>query len=181
MNLIDMLHDPAYHRERHVEILLAALGKQVEKIQFARDDIKLQCRPATATWGMSKHEREWGLPVDTSKPIDQRLAAYRSRRRGVGSTTEETIKNIANSFYNGEISIIQHKKEFWIEITFASQIGIPPNMDDLKATISEIIPAHMEVVYMIIWNTQSLLKKYTHRQLAAMTHRQIREDELPHV
>lgn len=148
MSLMDMLPVPVYNGEPHVVAYQEALSKQVRAVETARDDFLLQARPSTATWGLSRYEREWGLPVDESKPLDQRLAIWRSRRRGYGVTTEEAIKRIAESFYNGQVDVVQHRGEFWIEIFFRSPSGNPINIADIRDAINEVIPAHVECVYM---------------------------------
>ncbi len=170
MIFIAMIPESVYNMEEHVKILQDALQKQVEDMQNARDSFLRQGQPATATWGMANYERSWGLVIDNSKPLDQRLAAYRAKRRGVGTTTAETIRSIAEGFYNGQVEVAEHKKEFWFEVIFTSQIGIPPNMADLKAAVEDIKPAHMEAVYVIVRNTNDILGGRRHDDLAAYNH-----------
>lgn len=174
MILMRMLPDPAYNEEPHIVVFQEAIGKQMTAFLAARDDMKRQARPATATWGMAFYERDWGLVVDESKPIDQRLAAWRARRRGVGTTNAQVIKSIAESFYNGEVDVVEHKKEFWFEMIFKSLIGIPPNMADLQFAIEEVKPAHMEAVYIVLWNTHDILRQLTHDELTQYTHDELR-------
>jgi len=174
MSLMKLLPDVAYNDEPHVQVFQDAIGTQVTSIQGARDDMKRQACPATATWGMAFYESSWGLVVDENKPMDQRLAAWRAKRRGVGTTTVEVIKNIAESFYNGEVDVVEHKKEFWFEVIFLSQTGIPPNLADLQFAIEEVKPAHMEAVYVVIWNIHNILGQLTHDQLSQYTHEELR-------
>ena len=174
MTLIEYLPPDEYDNEIHVRDYQDAIGKQISLLWQDMDSLIAQGRPSTAIWGMVNYEREYGLPVDLRKPKDQRLAAYRAKRRGFGVITVDVLKNIAASFYNGEISIIEHKREFWFEITFLSNVGIPPNLDDLKAAIEDVKPAHMEAVYNIIWTTHAQLSRFTHAQLSQYTHEQIR-------
>lgn len=175
MTLLEMLPEACYHGEPHVAVLQDAVEKQVRRVQAARDDLKSQARPSTAaSWGMSHYERAWGLPVDESKPLDQRLAAWRARRRGVGAITAAVIKSIAQSFYDGEIQVAEHKREFWFEVVFKSRIGIPPGLEELKAIIENVKPAHMEAVYTVLWNTHESLSGFTHQQLSKYTHEQLR-------
>ena len=174
MSLMQQLPDSAYHGEPHVALLQEAIGAQVEALQAARDDLKRQARPSAATWGIAAYERGWGLVVDESKPPDQRLAAYRARRRGLGVIDAGAIRLIAESFYNGEVEVTEHKREFWFEVIFLSQTGVPPNMEDLKAAIEEVKPAHMECVYVVVWNIHTILGQLTHDELAQYTHDELR-------
>lgn len=148
MSMMDMLPDSAYNSEPHIVAYQEALNKQVQKVEAARDDFLQQARPGTATWGMSRYEREWGILVNEDNPLDKRLAIWRSRRRGYGVTTVEAIKRIAESFYNGQVDVVQHRGEFWVEIFFRSPSGNPINIADIRDAVSAVIPAHVECVYM---------------------------------
>ena len=175
MKLMDFIPEIAYNNEPHIQVFQDAIDKQVTAIQLARDDFLLQARTSTATsWGMANYERDWGLTVDEHKSIDQRLAAWRAKRRGVGTTTVAVIENIAESFYNGDVDVIEHKKEFWLEIIFKSYTGVPPNMQDLQFAIEDVIPAHMEVIYVVLFNTHDILRQFTHDQMSQYTHDELR-------
>ena len=147
-----LLPDEVYNGERHVAAFQGALGKQAYRAGQARDDFLLQCRPSTATeWGMANHERDWGLIVDASVPLDQRLAAYRARRRGLGTTTGEVVENIARSYTVGDVRVIEHKREFWFEVIIDALGGENIDHDSLRAAIRKVIPAHMEKLYSFVW------------------------------
>jgi hypothetical protein len=52
-------------------------------------------------------------------------------------------------------------------------------MDDLTASLREIMPAHLGWYYIIIFNTHTALGAFTHAQLAGYTHDQLRNEVLP--
>ena len=88
------------------------------------------------------------------------------------------IQNMAESFSNGEVAVIEDAANYHFDIKFVGTIGIPPNMDDLTAAINEIKPAHLTYAYIYVYNTHGNLAAYTHAQLAAYTHAQLREGTL---
>lgn len=157
MDLMQKLPSEAYNGERHVKVFQDAINAQVADVQAARDDFKLQCSPTTATWGLSKYEQEVGIPVDESKPIEQRRSAYIAKRRGVGTTTATVLKNIAKSFCTGggDVEVIEHKREFWLEFIFTNTPIL--NTTDLKAILEELKPAHMEVALLRKMNTMAAI------------------------
>ena len=62
-------------------------------------------------------------------------------------------KNTAESFVNGEVDVEEHNEEYYFNVIMVSVIGIPPNMEDLKKTIEEIKPAHLDYYIIIKYNT----------------------------
>lgn len=100
-----------------------------------------------ATWGLAKWEAVCGIPVDESKPYDQRRSVIKSKLRGAGTVTLEVIKNVADSFENGEIKVEENFSKYEVVITFIGKRGRPPNEPDMRNVLREIIPAHLELVF----------------------------------
>ena len=100
-----------------------------------RDELMLQFNVDTATWGLSLWEKQYGIETDILKDYDYRRSRIKSKMRGCGTTTIELIKNISESFVNGEVDIIEHNEEYYFEVVMVSVIGIPPNLEDLKLAI----------------------------------------------
>lgn len=71
----------------------------------------------------------------------------------------ELLQRVCNSWKNGEIVVdfIGGK----ITLTFVSSLGIPSDLDALKASIEEVKPAHIPLAYVIKY----LLKKEIHHVL----------------
>lgn len=176
--LFGYLPENIYGEEHHVKVLQSALEKQSDCLINSRDDLVKQARPSTATWGMSFYEKELGITPDETKPLEQRLSVIRAKRRGRSTTKIEMLKNMAAGFYNGDIEVVDHIKQFWVEIKFMSDTGMPPNIEDLKSVVAEVIPAHLEVTYVIFYNTHNVLSNFTHNQLALYTHRELRKKKL---
>ena len=51
------------------------------------------------------------------------------------------IQNVSESYSNGTVEITEHPEKYTIDIKFVGTVGIPPNMDDLTATLREIMPS----------------------------------------
>jgi len=174
MSLIDLL--PAdYKNSKQVVELQGAFEYWTDALKAARDDLFAQLNVESATWGLALWEKALGLQTDVTKPYDYRRTRIMSKLRGSGTTTTAMIQNVAESFSNGEVTIIEYNNENRFEVKFTGTIGMPPNMDDLTAAIEEIKPAHLAYSYVYIYRTNSELAVYTHRQLAAYTHGTLRE------
>ena len=79
--------------------------------------------------------------------------------RGTGTTTVAMIQNVSESFVNGEVAVVEHNDQYRFDIEMLSVIGIPPNMEDLKAVIEEIKPAHLDYRIIIKYNTWGMAKE----------------------
>lgn len=72
---------------------------------------------------------------------------------GQGTVTPALLRHVAASFTNGDVEIIERPEEYRFEVKFVSMAGIPPNMNDLKAAIEAIKPAHLVCGYLILYRT----------------------------
>jgi hypothetical protein len=99
-----------------------------------------------------------------------------SKLRGAGTTTKAMIQNVAESFSNGEVTILEYNFECRFEVKFVGTIGVPPNMDDLTVAIEEIKPAHLTYSYVYIYNTYGDLHRLTYGELERYTYDQLRNE-----
>lgn len=177
MSLIDKY--PEFWKDSSLTVkIIDAMGAETEILRGALADLLAQCNVATATWGLDLWEKQLGLETDVEKDLDFRRTRVISRLRGTGTVTVAMIQNVAESFSNGEVAVIEDAANYHFDIKFVGTIGIPPNIDDLTAAINEIKPAHLTYAYIYVYNTHGNLAAYTHAQLAAYTHAQLREGTL---
>ncbi|MEA5085110.1 MAG: putative phage tail protein [Lachnospiraceae bacterium] len=155
-----------------------ALNIVASMVESQRDEILKQINLETATWGLSTWESEYGINVDITKTYAFRRSRIKSKMRGQGTTTIDMIKNVAESFVNGLVDIVEHNEENSFDVKMMSVKGIPPNMDDLITAVEEIKPAHLAYTIILLYNTHQYLKQFTHGQLSAFTHKQLREEDL---
>ncbi|MCD9024306.1 YmfQ family protein [Cohnella sp. NL03-T5] len=109
----------------------------------------------TATWGIDRWERIFGVAVDELKPIDQRRSVIKSKLRGVGTVTPALVEQVAEAYDNGDVTVTENNATYTVTITFISTLGIPPNLADIQAAIRDILPAHLVVNYVfrfLTWN-----------------------------
>lgn len=167
-NLFDMLPD-FYFTSEEVKAIQGGIEVEIKGLQAAQEDLLNQLFVDTATWGLKYWERYVGLQVDISKPYDFRRSRIKSRLRGKGTTTIQMIKNVAESFSNGEVDIIEDYANYSFIIKFVGTRGIPPNMNDLKNTIEEIKPAHLGFVYEFTYTVWNEVKALTWGQIKTGT------------
>ncbi|MFD3271529.1 putative phage tail protein [Paenibacillus dendritiformis] len=122
-------------------------------------DLFMQLSIDTATWALAIYENELGIPVDPRKPYIERRSVIKSKMRGTGKVSAALIKIVADSYTNGDVDV---RFDGSIRVKFVSVKGMPPNLEDLKASIEEIKPAHLSIEYefsYLIWDEIDAYKK----------------------
>lgn len=174
MKLVEYLPE-FWGRSAEVVALQGALDPAVAAAWAVRDGLLDQLNVATATWGLERWERALGLEVEVEKPAEYRRSRICSKLRGQGTTTVAMIQNVAESFSNGKVDVIERPAEYRFDVKFTGTIGVPPNMDDLTAAIEEIKPAHLACDYVIIYRTWGAVKGLTWDGAGVYTWDQLRE------
>ena len=124
---------------------------------------------------IAKHEQDVGLVPDTAADLNTRRGRVMSKLRGTGTVTKTMMKNVAASFVNGDIEIIEYPSRYCFAVKFTSRTGIPYNIEDIKAMVEELKPAHLAVEYIFtyrLWqdvldtlSNWTTVKSYTWEQL----------------
>ncbi|MCL2045722.1 MAG: YmfQ family protein [Oscillospiraceae bacterium] len=177
-DLLEML--PEHFREiPEVVELQNAFSKWANAMHEARDELFAQFDVKTATMkGLALWETALGIATDISRPFAFRRSRIESKLRGLGTTTMGMIANVAESFSNSEIEVVEYADEYRFDVVFTGTVGIPPNMDDLTAAIEEIKPAHLAFAYVYTYRTWGMVKHMTWGDAAAYTWEQLREGTL---
>lgn len=174
-----MAYLPSYYKDSAVmTTLMAANASELQLMDDKFNSVLNQFIIGLADTTLGRWENELGLPSGAGKPIDQRRAIIIAKLRGAGTTTVELLQTTAAAYTNGDIEVIEDAANSTVTIKFISVIGLPPNINDLKASIDEIIPAHLLVTYQYKYNTNDDLTQYTNNHLALFTNDQLRESDL---
>ncbi|SNT18584.1 hypothetical protein SAMN05446037_104913 [Anaerovirgula multivorans] len=156
MNNSLMKFMPEYYRTSKVATnLINVEEEELQSFKKKLEETLNQFYVDTSTFTLERWEREVGIPVNNTKPAAYRRSVIKSKIRGSGTITVKLIKNVSESFTNGEVEVIENPECYSFTIRFISVMGVPPNIDDLKEAIEEIKPAHLMVEYSyryLIWN-----------------------------
>lgn len=167
-----------YGASPYVVELQGAFGTAAEAAAAAREDLFAQLEISTATWGLALWEEMYDLPVDVAKDLEFRRSRLRSKMRSVSTSTPEMIQNVAESFSNGQVEVLEYPAEARFEVKFVGTIGVPPNMEDLTAALEEIKPAHLSYTYVITYRLHRSLKSYRHSDLEQYSHGTIKGGDI---
>ncbi|HHV75529.1 MAG TPA: YmfQ family protein [Thermoanaerobacterium sp.] len=147
---------------------------ELNNVNYSSQDLSDQCFIDTATWGLEYWEKFLGVDVDKTKSDAFRRERIKAKIRGYGTITKEFIQNVASSFANGEVEVIEYPNEYKFIIKFVGIKGIPPNMPDLTKTIEEIKPAHLSYEYQYTYNVWNFLSSKVWNDLTPYTWDQVR-------
>lgn len=174
MDLMTLL-PPYYYDNTSMEELQSILSTNINSLAGNLNITIDQCFINTATSLLSRYEKIYGIQVDVSKSNEFRRERIRAKIRGTGTVTKQMIVDVAKSYSNGEVEVIEDPVNYSFTVKFVGTLGVPANMVDLALTIEEIKPAHLSFSFEYVYRTNEQLRQYTHEQLAAYTHTQLRE------
>ena len=136
-----------YETSRVMKSILQAQGGEIDSLRQALDETLNQFFIRTATWGLDRWEEILGLAITPHQPLDERRNKIVSALRGFGTATISVVKRVAEAYDHGAIDVSEDHSVYTITIHFVDTTGVPPNLDDLKAAVRLITPAHLDILY----------------------------------
>lgn len=139
---------PKYYGDsKHARNVTDREAEEISVIHAQIQDVLRQFFIDTATWGLAKWEEICGIPFQDGKPLDQRRSYIKSKLRGAGTVTAALIKSVVESFQNGNVDVEEKFGTYEIHVTFVGNRGIPPDLEDVRKTLREVVPAHLDIVF----------------------------------
>ena len=153
---------PKYYRGiLEITLLQKVIEKELDTVDLISKDVLNQFFIYTATWSLPIWERIFGLTVgDKTSNIEERRENLISKLRSYGTTTKEMIASYA------------------FKILFTSIVGIPKNIENFKAVIEVIKPAHLNFSIEFRYNTHNQVAYLLHNSLKAKSHKEIYDTRL---
>ena len=163
-------HLPKYERtNRLINEILRAIAIELDQITVNTEQNYSELFIDTAIRALSIHERDLGIQNTILTDKQRRELIMAHYRATLEQTTDETIKNVAAAFSNGEVEINPTDTDGLFEIKFVGSVGIPDNMQGLMNTLDVVLPAHLGVIYTYVYNTWGDISHLTWGQAASYT------------
>ena len=162
---------PDYYRDMPVATnIIEREAEEFARLNANIDDVLAQFFIETATWGLSRWERVFGIAEDGGKSYAQRREILIGKLRGIGTVTADLIENVASAYANGEVAVENRAADYTIVITFVSSLGVPEQISALEAAVRDITPAHLAIEYVFRFYTYAELKarNMTYGELKAL-------------
>ena len=140
-----------YRKSKVMNQLMDSLESEYELLKQEVELTENQFFVLLADKNIGNHEADTGITPDLSANLETRRGRILSRLRGTGTVTKTMMKNVAASFVNGEIEIIEYASEYLFAVKFMSKQGVPYNLSDIQQVIEDIKPAHLAVEYIFTY------------------------------
>lgn len=166
-----------YRNSKEFTSIQMAFDKQIKKLSGAIEDVLNQLFVSSATWGLDMWEEMLGLVIAQSKSYEERREIILSRLKTHNITTKQWIKDVALSFNNGDVEIIEDFSNNIVYINFVSELGVPKNSNALKEAIAKIMPAHLEEIFNFKFRTYGEVSHLTWNDVSHLTWDELRSKE----
>ncbi|WP_432355328.1 putative phage tail protein [Sporosarcina sp. A2] len=100
----------------------------------------------------------YGIEPNPNKPISERRSVVTAKIRGVGTVTPALVKFTAESFEFGQVEVLED--EGGVTITFVSELGVPPDLDDIRKALRDLIPAHLMIDFVFKYVTYDMASEH---------------------
>ncbi len=138
---------PYYAASRVMQAILQSQGNELDQLYQALNEVLDQAFVSTATWGLDRWESELGLVTVPSATDAERRQRILSRLRGTGTATMAVVHEVAQSYDNGQVAVIEQYADYAVRVRFIDTHGVPPNIDDMKLALRAVVPAHLDITY----------------------------------
>lgn len=151
---------PVYNDNKTMHELQDIISHDVNIIASRFDETIDQCFVKTATDLLSRYEKIHGLSVDVTKSDTFRRERIIAKAKGTGTITKKMLEDVAKSYSNGDVEVIENHENYSFVVKFIGTRGIPANMADLIITIDEIKPAHLSYTFEYSFTTWDEIDGY---------------------
>ncbi len=177
MDMIKMIGKAA--RNGFLVAFFNALQKEDTKLEMTLENFISYAIPIMFNeFTIPVWEKWLGLSQEATWTLQDRIERIIYTINSNQSCTEQFLKEQANIFTNGEISIEQQFALYNFIIQFTSMIGTPPNIDNFRQMVDINKPAHLTYDIKYRYRTWGELEPFTWEQLEKYTWQQLYEEPI---
>lgn len=176
-HLIDYL--PLYEREyREIQEIMQADEKELSEIWKLLEDLLNDQFVQTATdKGISRWESILGIEPRNIDTLDERRFKILVKLNEQLPYTLSTVKEQLNMLCGADgYQFILDSNNYTVTVNL--ELRNKNNYHTVYDYLRKAVPANMEIVMSLLYNTYSMLAQFTHHQLSKYTYAQLREDVL---
>ena len=173
-----MLHNlpQQYRKDPWVLALVHAISSPMEQMDRDAETIVDQMSLDKVTWNLPVEERVAGIIPAPGAAQEDRRSTLKGKWRSGEKVSLATLQSVAGSWNKGKINVTF--ADGHIVVTFADTLGVPEDLDGLKAALRDFAPAHLQIDYIIKYNTWSSVSAKTWADMAAYTWAAAKESEI---
>lgn len=177
MDMIKMIGKAA--RNNFLVAFFNTLKQEDEKLNIKVEELINYAIPIMFNeYTVPSWEKWLGLSQEITWKLQDRVERIIYTINSNQTCTEQFLKDQANIFTNGEISIEQQFALYNFIIQFTSMIGTPPNIDNFRQMVDINKPAHLTYDIKYRYRTWGELEPFTWEQLEKYTWQQLYEEPI---
>lgn len=125
--------------------------------------------------GAARYEKNLKLQAGESESIETRRFRILTRYQEQAPYTDKVLKQLFDSLLGeGQYVLERNVAEKWLKVRM--ELTVKRQFEAVEVMLERITPQNMVLTIELRYNQHSFIARYTHAQLAAFTHKQIRED-----
>lgn len=124
-----------------------AIYPEIEIVLRDIEDTVKQYFVETASSALDRYERDLGLEPASSLEDAQRRERILAAIISGGTCTVKMLKDTIMRVGGRAVTVTEDAENYTVKISFTDVYGIPRYIDDIKAAVQRIIPAHLTVEY----------------------------------
>ena len=173
-----MLHNlpQQYRADPWILALVRAISGPMEQMDQEAETMADQMSLDRVTWNLPVEERIAGITPSSGASESDRRSTLKAKWRSGEKVSLETLQTVASSWNKGKTNVAFTSGH--IVISFADTLGIPDDLEGLKAAIRAFAPAHLQIDYIVKFNTWGAAAAKTWADMAVYTWEEGRETEL---
>lgn len=156
----------AYTEEQELKHILEAVDLALSNMFIETAD----------EYGIARFEKMMGIFPEDGATLDTRRFAVQVKWSDSIPYTEETIRNQLSVLCGDDgyaLKIDYPKYRLFVKLSLTNE----DNVEVVENFLDRVVPANM-VIMVTLFNTHTTLSDFTHEQLGAYTHKEVREDIL---
>lgn len=130
--------------------------------------------PSATADGIERWESIMQITAPGGATIEERRFTLSSRVNNRSPFSEKRIIGMLDTLL-GNVNYDFTMSLSTFILTVDLEIGTKYMIDSVKELLNNVVPAHIDVMVNIKWNTHQMLSVYTHEQLSEHTHSEIQE------
>nr|DAW01145.1 MAG TPA: tail protein [Caudoviricetes sp.] len=156
--LLKNLHK-IFRKDLYLNNVLGAGGNRLDSIERKVEALEKEIFFDTMSdVGIAIMEKELDYTTNSSS-LGGKRQEIEARWKTAGKCDLKLLQAIADTWRTGEVAILF--TEAVIKISFISVVGIPYDVENLKAAIDEAKPAHLPIEYIFTYRTWGMLPPKT--------------------
>ncbi|MGE6602581.1 putative phage tail protein [Lysinibacillus fusiformis] len=170
---------PVFHEIKELQKIASLENPSLERIwELTESLLNNQFILTLDERGASRYEKMLGLVAGESETLETRRFRILSRYQEQAPYSYPVLKQLLDSLLGeGKYELTRSTSEKWVRVKL--ELTVSRQFEIVEVLLERVTPQNMLLYVEVRYNQHSTLARFTHAQLAAYTHKHLREEVLP--